>query len=340
MGVPGSKVARKSKPGGTLINYEEPADITQKLDGEIERVRKGLADVEEDAGEQLQEEASEEDAEAEALLAGKFNLYQDIKDHLIERGVPADQIAFIHDAKNDEQKAKLFDAVREGKVRILLGSSAKMGVGTNVQKRLVAMHHIDAPWKPADVEQRDGRILRQGNKNPEIEIYRYVTKRSFDSYRWQILENKSHFIGQFRAGARGVRIATDIDAPLPEAAELKAAATGDPRIIEHADLSREVRVLDAQRAAHLGGAVRAKSALVQARARIESMRKHLEVYNQDAAKVQDLKGDNFSVRHRAQESRRSGQGLPDIIGGAFLLRCAGLRPGRNLRVPHAGQGAA
>jgi N12 class adenine-specific DNA methylase len=295
MGVPGSKVARKSKPGGTLINYEEPADITQKLDGEIERVRKGLADVEEDAGEQLQEEASEEDAEAEALLAGKFNLYQDIKDHLIERGVPADQIAFIHDAKNDEQKAKLFDAVREGKVRILLGSSAKMGVGTNVQKRLVAMHHIDAPWKPADVEQRDGRILRQGNKNPEIEIYRYVTKRSFDSYRWQILENKSHFIGQFRAGARGVRIATDIDAPLPEAAELKAAATGDPRIIEHADLSREVRVLDAQRAAHLGGAVRAKSALVQARARIESMRKHLEVYNQDAAKVQDLKGDNFSV---------------------------------------------
>ena len=289
MGVPGSKAAA-AKPGAAAAANEQEALIDE--------VRRKLAEQESEDAETDGEPAEivdEDDALAEAMLAGKFNLYEDIKQGLIAKGVPANQIAFIHDAKTDDAKAKLFEQVREGKVRVLIGSSAKMGVGTNVQKRLIALHHVDAPWKPADVEQRDGRILRQGNKNPEIEIFRYVTKRSFDSYRWQILENKAHFIGQFRAGARGVRIAEDIDSPLPEAAELKAAATGDPRIVEHAELSRQVRVLEAQNAAHAGAAVRARQMLGSTKAQIESSKRYVPLYQKDVERVRDLRGENFEI---------------------------------------------
>jgi hypothetical protein len=130
---------------------------------------------------------------------------------------------------------------------VLFGSSDKLGVGTNVQTLLIAMHHIDAPWKPAQVEQRDGRGLRQGNLNPEIHIYRYVTKRSFDAFMWQKLDTKAKFIGQLISGTKGSRSAEDIDNPLPEAAEMKAAASGDPRILEHAELGRKLNTLQAQK---------------------------------------------------------------------------------------------
>ncbi len=224
--------------------------------------------------------AEGEEIEPAAPARPRFDLYEALRRALTERGIPRGEIAFIHDADNDEKKARLFAGVRRGDVRVLIGSTAKMGVGTNVQKRLIAMHHIDAPWRPADVEQRDGRILRQGNLNPEIEIYRYITLRSLDAYRWQTLTTKANFIAQLRAGARGVRTAEDINSPLPEAAMIKAAATGDPRIMEHAELTREVRLLEATKRAGERSLAAARTAAEKTRKRIEEL-----TVRQEAAKA-------------------------------------------------------
>ena len=225
----------------------------------------------------------------------RIDLYADIKQRLIDSGIPAREIAAIHDATDDTKKARLFQRVRQGDVRVLLGSTGKMGVGTNVQDRLIAMHHLDAPWKPAEVEQRDGRIVRQGNMNPNVQIYRYVTKKSFDAFMWQKLDTKSKFIGQVLSGAKGSRHAEDIDNPLPEAAEMKAAASGDPRIIEHAELDRQVRALTAQRRSFEATKSRATWEVGTAKARIEQYENTLPGARDDAAMVQDLAGPNFSV---------------------------------------------
>jgi N12 class adenine-specific DNA methylase len=212
-----------------------------------------------------------------------FNLYEDIRARLVARGIPREQIAFIHEADNDVKKGQLFSDVREGTVRVLLGSTGKMGVGTNVQRQLAAMHHLDAPWRPADVEQRDGRILRQGNLNEEVEIFRYVTRRSLDAYRWQILTTKANFIAQLRAGARGIRTAEDIDSPLPEASMIKAAATGDPRITEHAELSKELREIEAAKRAHERSALAARAAFHKTRQRIAELTDEIALTGKDSA---------------------------------------------------------
>ncbi|NSN29924.1 hypothetical protein HRE00_15005, partial [Enterococcus faecalis] len=130
----------------------------------------------------------------------RFNIYDELKLQLIEKGIPAEEIAFIHDAKNEKQREEIFDAMREGEIRVLLGSTSKLGTGTNVQRKLIACHHVDCPWRPSDIEQRDGRIIRQGNENEEVEIYRYVTKGSLDSFLWQIQEQKLTFINQVMTG--------------------------------------------------------------------------------------------------------------------------------------------
>jgi hypothetical protein len=238
----------------------------------------------------------EDEAESDnALLAGRFNLYEELRSQLVTKGIPREQIAFIHEADNDVKKGRLFAAVSAGEIRILIGSTAKMGVGTNVQQRLVAMHHLDAPWRPADVEQRDGRILRQGNLNKEVQIFRYITEGSLDAYRWQTLNTKANFIAQLRAGARGVRSAEDIDSPLPEAAMIKAAATGDPRIMEHAELSKEARLLEASRRAHERSINAARGAHAQTLDRIERLRGATAQASEDAAQITDFSGDRFEV---------------------------------------------
>lgn len=135
----------------------------------------------------------------------EYSPYGEIIDKLIAHGIPREQIASIGEAESDAKKQALFEKVRQGSVRVLIGSTAKMGTGTNVQKRLIALHHLDAPWKPAEVEQRDGRILRQGNENPEVSIYRYVTEGSFDAYMWQALETKARFISQIMTGDNAAR---------------------------------------------------------------------------------------------------------------------------------------
>lgn len=174
---------------------------------------------------------------------GNFNVYDDLRQKLIERGVPEEEIAFIHEANTETRKAELFANVRAGKVRILLGSTAKMGAGTNVQKRLIALHHLDIPWRPSDIEQREGRILRQGNDNPKVEIYRYVTEGTFDSYMWQTIENKQKFIGQIMTSKSPARSCADVDETALTYAEVKALATGNPAIKEKMDLEVQVSKL-------------------------------------------------------------------------------------------------
>ncbi|EWS59807.1 DNA methylase [Methylibium sp. T29-B] len=163
-----------------------------------------------------------------------FSVYDDLKQRLIDAGVPVAEIAFVHDADTDAQKATLFKAVREGRVRVLLGSTAKMGIGANVQTRLAALHHLDAPWRPCDVEQREGRILRQGNECEDVEIFRYVTEGSFDSYMWQALETKARFIAQVMSGDKGLRSIEDVELAALSYAEVKALASGNPLVIEKA----------------------------------------------------------------------------------------------------------
>src|SRR5580658_3673393 len=181
----------------------------------------------------------------------RFNVYDEVRDRLIAIGVPAKEIAYIHEAETDSQKKALFDAVNAGRVRILLGSTEKMGAGTNVQKRLVALHHLDAPWRPRDIEQREGRILRQGNENPEIQIHRYVTEGSFDAYMWQTLETKARFIQQVMNGSVTVRQAEDLEGGALTYAEIKAIASGNPAVMEKVKVDTEVRKLDQLRSSHM-----------------------------------------------------------------------------------------
>lgn len=174
----------------------------------------------------------------------KFNVYDDIKNKLIDKGVPEEEIAFIHDAKTENQKAELFDKVRNGEVRVLFGSTQKMGAGTNVQDRIIASHDLDCPWRPSDLEQRLGRTVRQGNTNEEVEIYRYVTEKTFDAYLYQLVEGKQKFASQIMTSKSPARIAEDIDETALSYAEIKMLATGNPYIKEKMDLDIQVQKLE------------------------------------------------------------------------------------------------
>lgn len=179
-----------------------------------------------------------------------FCVYDDIRDKLIARGIPAEEIAYIHDAKTEQQKAGLFDKVRSGEIRVLLGSTAKMGTGTNVQKKLIAVHDLDIPWRPADLEQRAGRIIRQGNENKQVQIFRYVTKGTFDAYSYQTLENKQKFISQIMTSKTPARKCEDVDQQALTYSEIKALCTGDERIKEKLMLENEVKELRVLAAEH------------------------------------------------------------------------------------------
>src|SRR5438270_3623348 len=172
-----------------------------------------------------------------------YSPYDDIIRKLVANGIPREQIAAIGDAESDAKKQALFEKVRQGSVRVLIGSTQKMGTGTNVQKRLVALHHLDAPWKPAEVEQRDGRILRQGNENAEVAIYRYVTEGTFDAFMWQALETKAKFIAQVMTGESAARRAEDIGEQTLSYAEVKAIASGNPAVLTLAEADAELQRL-------------------------------------------------------------------------------------------------
>ena len=174
---------------------------------------------------------------------GTFNVYDDLKKKLMAKGVPEAEIAFVHDANTEVKKTDLFNKVKSGQVRFLLGSTAKMGAGTNVQDRLIALHHLDVGWKPSDLEQREGRIIRQGNMNKKVHIYRYVTEGTFDSFMWQLIESKQKFISQIMTSKSPVRSCEDVDDTALSYAEVKALATGNPAIKEKMALDVEVSKL-------------------------------------------------------------------------------------------------
>ena len=182
---------------------------------------------------------------------GTFSVYDDIRAKLLELGVPENEIAFIHNAKSEVQKKDLFGKVRSGQVRILLGSTQRMGAGTNCQQKLIALHHLDCPWRPSDLQQREGRIIRQGNENPEVDIYSYVTEGTFDAYLYQLVESKQKFISQIMTSKSPVRSAEDVDEQALSYAEIKALASGNPMIKEKMDLDIEVSKLKLLKANHL-----------------------------------------------------------------------------------------
>lgn len=212
-----------------------------------------------------------------------YSPYQEIFRKLIAAGIPRDQIACIGDAESDAKKQALFEKVRQGSVRVLIGSTQKMGTGTNVQKRLVALHHLDAPWKPAEVEQRDGRILRQGNENKEVAIYRYVTEGSFDAYMWQALETKARFIGQVITGDNAARRAEDIGGQELSYAEVKAIASGNPAVLTLAEADAELQRLSLLKKNHLDEQYVARRSVRDLPGRINSLNERLSKLTEDDA---------------------------------------------------------
>ncbi len=322
MGVPGSKGgAKPTAPVKETGGIEAP-------DAAIARIQQQLNDEATADGTVTPDDIIDELAqEKDDFFAGLFNLYEDMRERLVAKGIPREQMAFIHEAKNDEAKERMFEDVRAGKIRVIWGSTPKMGVGTNAQKRLITLHHIDAPWKPAEVEQRDGRILRQGNLNKSIRIKRYVTRNSFDAYMWQLLERKAKFIGQLLSGARGARDMEDIDNPLPEAAALKAAASGDPRILEHATLSKEIADLEVARRAHFRAAQTAKASIAVTERQITNLSGYLEQYTADADKVTDTSGDNFKMD---LETGRNPQTFTDRKAAGEAIRDYTVRAAENM----------
>ena len=225
---------------------------------------------------------------------GKFNVYDDLKAKLVRMGVPETEITFIHDAKTEAQKAALFTNVRSGNVRILLGSTAKMGAGTNVQKRLIAEHHLDIPWRPSDIEQREGRILRQGNENSKVDIFRYVTENTFDSYMWQTIESKQKFISQIMTSKSPVRSCEDVDETALSYAEIKALATGNPYIREKMDLEIEVSRLKLVKANYLSQKYMLEDSLLKHYPKeIRLTQERINGYEADIALYERYKSEDF-----------------------------------------------
>jgi hypothetical protein len=245
-----------------------------------------------------------------------FSVYRDMADKLTRLGVPENEIAFIQDFDSDNAKAVLFRSVRMGKVRVLFGSTQKMGSGTNVQERLIALHHLDAPWRPADVEQREGRILRQGNKNASVQIYRYVTEGSFDAYMWQTLETKAKFIAQVMSGDMTVRRLEDMDSAALTYAEVKAIASGNPLVIEKAQVDAELIRLTRLRYAHAEEQYRIRATLRSSRLEVEFWSERLANYRQDLTVRQDTSGDQFRIELDKQILDNRG------VAGELLLRRA------------------
>ena len=229
---------------------------------------------------------------------GKFNVYDDIKKKLVAKGVPESEIAFIHNADSEAKKKDLFGKVRSGQVRVLIGSTAKMGAGTNVQQKLIAIHHTDCPWRPADLQQREGRIVRQGNENPEVEIYSYVTEQTFDAYLYQLVENKQKFIGQIMTSKSPVRSAEDVDEQALSYAEIKALATGNPYIKEKMDLDVAVSKLKLLKQNHLSQRYSLEDRIIKFYPQqIKQGEERISGYNADIQRAKEntfLNADNFS----------------------------------------------
>ena len=243
-----------------------------------------------------------------------FSVYEDMRDKLIARGVPPGEIAFVQDFDTDAGKAALFRDVRTGRVRILFGSTPKMGSGTNVQAKLIALHHLDAPWRPADVEQREGRIRRQGNTNAEVQVFRYVTAESFDAYMWQCLETKAKFIAQVMTGDSSLRRLEDVDGAALTYAEVKAIASGNPLVIEKANVDAELARLTRLRSQHVEANYRLRSQVRHLNDEIPRLERRLEALREDLGRRVDTRGDRFVIKLGSESISDRG------IAGELLIR--------------------
>ena len=255
---------------------------------------------------------------------GTFNVYDDVRNKLVARGIPKEEIAFIHEYNTETKKADLFAKVRTGQVRILMGSTPKLGAGTNVQDRLIALHHLDCPWKPSDLEQQEGRILRQGNQNDKVKIFRYVTENTFDAYMWQILENKQKFISQIMTSKSPVRACEDVDDTALSYAEIKALATGNPYIKEKMDLDVQVSKLKLLKASHTSQIYRLESDIAKNfPVQISALKERIAGMQVDSQVVKsvDLQdNDTFAmtVGNVLYEDKKE-------AGEALIAACAGLK---------------
>ena len=255
---------------------------------------------------------------------GTFNVYDDVRNKLVARGIPKEEIAFIHEYNTETKKADLFVKVRTGQVRILMGSTPKLGAGTNVQDRLIALHHLDCPWKPSDLEQQEGRILRQGNQNDKVKIFRYVTENTFDAYMWQILENKQKFISQIMTSKSPVRACEDVDDTALSYAEIKALATGNPYIKEKMDLDVQVSKLKLLKANHTSQIYRLESDIAKNfPVQISALKERIAGMQVDSQVVKsvDLQdNDTFAmtVGNVLYEDKKE-------AGEALIAACAGLK---------------
>jgi superfamily II DNA/RNA helicase len=260
-----------------LLDSYAPVDSDSKLNKAVENIYQEYVQSQEQKGTQIVFSDIGTPGPGKA-----FTVYDYLKQELITRGVPEEEICFIHDAKTDEQRDRMFSDVRAGRKRIIIGSTEKLGVGTNIQTRMVAAHHIDCPWKPSDIEQREGRIIRQGNENEEVNIYRYVTKGSFDAYLWGIVETKQRFISQVFTSRKLARICEDIDETVLNFAEIKAVASENPLIMEKIQVDNEVARLRILKTAHEGKRFALQDAVTfQYPKRIQSLEKELQSLQKD-----------------------------------------------------------
>lgn len=240
-------------------------------------------------------ESDTAEVKEEAEDNSNITVYAEIKKGLIKKGIPANQIAFIHDAKTKVQKEQLFERCRQGQVRVLIGSTEKMGAGTNIQKKLVAEHHVDAPWRPRDIEQREGRILRQGNDNKEVEIFNYVTKGSFDANMWEKLKNKATMIGQAMSGNLVQRSLEDADATVLSFAEVEALASGNPLMAERVMVNAKLTQMEALAENYRRDQEKNKRVLAEIPNNIKVAESNAEKAKADIANRKDISGDNFSM---------------------------------------------
>ena len=251
-----------------------------------------------------------------------FNLYDDIKRKLVNMGVPADEIAFVHDAVTDSMRSSLFNKVRKGKVRILIGSTFKLGTGSNVQNYLVAVHHLDIPWRPSDVTQRDGRMLRQGNKNDSVRIYRYVTNGSFDAYSWQLLENKQRFISQIVRGDYPNRAGDEVDEVVLTYSEVKSLAVGNPLIKRRIEVETELQRKLILRSRIERRKIEAGEALLQMPAKKLELERLRTMFTEDIARLETANsGFTMQIMGETYKKRRdAGERLIDLLAEYAFLR--------------------
>lgn len=318
-----------------LLDSYAPVDSDSKLNKAVENIYQEYIQSQEQKGTQIVFSDIGTPGPGKA-----FTVYDYLKQELITRGVPEEEICFIHDAKTDEQRDRMFSDVRAGRKRIIIGSTEKLGVGTNIQTRMVAAHHIDCPWKPSDIEQREGRIIRQGNENEEVNIYRYVTKGSFDAYLWGIVETKQRFISQVFTSRELARICEDIDETVLNFAEIKAVASENPLIMEKIQVDNEVARLRILKAAHEGKRFALQDAVTfQYPKRIQSLEKELQLLQKDlerrnqAMEVQP--GFAITLQGKVYEKHKeAGEVLRGIIEGvtAFTRHEVGMYKGFQVSV--------